>query len=567
MKHRLPEILAACLLATLAAQSPAGILPIHHKDKAKVSTKADRSKPSVQPDKVLYDKAMEAMKKNRFDVARLDLQTLLTTYPESEYQMQAKLAVGDSWFREGGSAALGQAEAEYKDFITFFPNQPEAAKAQMRVADIYYMQMEKPDRDPANAERAEAEYRTMIQQYPDSPLVPRAEQKLREVQEVLAERQYQIGSFYESRESWTAAIARLETVTERFPLYSRSDMALLDLGDAYRGEARYVQTLAQMPAKAKQELIKAYDDRAAAAYDRVVTHYAMSPHVEDARERLIALNRPMPEATPQELAASEKLEQSRTGVTLKERALFLVKHGPNTVEAARVGKPTVTDPPEVTAPAVNKQNEEMFSAALNNKPIPAPGEQPGNGPETASNGAAPAAAATNGGPNGETLELQSVPTAASAAGPVIGASIVEPGSDATDNQASPAGTAAAQSGSQPAAQPGSQPGAQPGFHPAGTPAVDPGAATAAANAGVPGAQNPGGLPTIHPDNAALPPIEKPAPAAPQVNEVPPGAAAAQVQTGTGDSSARKKKAPAYKSSVESSSKHKKKKGVKKINPF
>ena len=77
---------------------------------------------SKQPDKELFDKALIAMKKGKFDVARLDLQTLLNTYPESEYQMRAKLLVGDSWFKEGGTAALTQAEAEYKDFITFFPN-------------------------------------------------------------------------------------------------------------------------------------------------------------------------------------------------------------------------------------------------------------------------------------------------------------------------------------------------------------------------------------------------------------------------------------------------------------
>ncbi len=79
--------------------------------------------------------------------ARLDLQTLLNTYPDSEYQMRAKLAIGDTWYKEGGTAALTQAESEFKDFITFFPNQPEAAEAQMKVADIYYIQMEKPDRD------------------------------------------------------------------------------------------------------------------------------------------------------------------------------------------------------------------------------------------------------------------------------------------------------------------------------------------------------------------------------------------------------------------------------------
>jgi outer membrane protein assembly factor BamD len=109
---------------------------------------------SKQPDKELYDKAMIAMKKGRFDVARLDLQTMLNTYPESEYRMRAKLAVGDSWFKEGGAAAMTQAEAEYKDFITFFPNAPEAAEAQMKVADIYYQQMEKPDRDYTNVPSA-----------------------------------------------------------------------------------------------------------------------------------------------------------------------------------------------------------------------------------------------------------------------------------------------------------------------------------------------------------------------------------------------------------------------------
>ncbi len=188
---------------------------------------------SKQPDKELYDKAMIALKKGRYDVARLDLQTLLNTYPESEYRMRAKLSVGDTWFKEGGSAALTQAEAEYEDFITFFPNAPEAAEAKMKVADIYYEQMEKPDRDYTNAQQAEREYRDMINMFPDSSLVPRAKQRLRDVQEVLAEREFQIGSYYESREDYVAAIARLETVADTYPLYSKSDQVLIDIGDAY----------------------------------------------------------------------------------------------------------------------------------------------------------------------------------------------------------------------------------------------------------------------------------------------------------------------------------------------
>ena len=40
---------------------------------------------SKQPDKVLFDRAMEAMKKGKYDVARITLQTLINTYPDSEF--------------------------------------------------------------------------------------------------------------------------------------------------------------------------------------------------------------------------------------------------------------------------------------------------------------------------------------------------------------------------------------------------------------------------------------------------------------------------------------------------
>src|SRR5690349_21450752 len=83
---------------------------------------------SKQPDKVLFDRAMDAMKHNKFDVARLTLQTLINTYPDSEFIARAKLAVADSWYAEGGSTALAQAEVEYKDFITSFPTCPRPLK-------------------------------------------------------------------------------------------------------------------------------------------------------------------------------------------------------------------------------------------------------------------------------------------------------------------------------------------------------------------------------------------------------------------------------------------------------
>ncbi|HEY1649917.1 MAG TPA: outer membrane protein assembly factor BamD [Terracidiphilus sp.] len=320
---------------------------------------------SKQPDKELYDKAMVALKKGRYDVARLDLQTLLNTYPESEYRMRAKLSVGDTWFKEGGSAALTQAEAEYKDFETFFPNAPEAAEAQMKVADIYYQQMEKPDRDFTNAQQAEGEYREMVNMYPDSSLIPRAKQRLRDVQEVLAEREAQIGFYYSSRDNYNAAIARLDTVADTYPLYSRSDQVLIAIGDAYAGEAHNVQIAPGLPGAVRERLQTVYLDKAAAAYAKVITRYPMAPHVEDARDRLVAMNRPVPEPTEAAIAESDAEERSRQPLHFTDKTLDIIKRGPTVVEAVHVGEPTLDDPHRTLAPDVTKENVALYRDAMN----------------------------------------------------------------------------------------------------------------------------------------------------------------------------------------------------------
>ncbi|MGA8728759.1 MAG: outer membrane protein assembly factor BamD [Terracidiphilus sp.] len=336
-----------------------------HKKNQDLSANPLANVKSSQPDKVLFDKAMLSLKKGRYDVARLTLQTLLNTYPDSEYRMRAKLAVGDTWFKEGGTAALTQAEAEYKDFITFFPNAPEAAEAQMKVADIYYEQMEKPDRDYTNAQRAEQEYRVMINQFPDSTLVPRAKQKLRNVEEVLAERETQIGLFYEGQERYPAAIARLQTVVDTYPLYSKSDQALLGIGDAYAGEAHAIQMSANLPGAIKERLHGMYLDKAAAAYSKVITRYPMAPHVEDARDRLVAMNRHVPEPTQAAIAESDAEERSRQPLRFTDKTLDLIKHGPTVVEAVHVGEPSLEDAQRTIAPDITKENIAMFKDAVN----------------------------------------------------------------------------------------------------------------------------------------------------------------------------------------------------------
>src|SRR5665213_3376325 len=341
---------------------------VHSKDTKKELRKQKNLVPVAEvdaklPDKELYDKAVAATKRGHFDVARLDLQTLLNTYPDSQFQMRAKLAIADSWYKEGGTAALMQAESEYKDFITFFPNAPEAAEAQMRVGDIYFRQMDKPDRDYSKATHAEEEYRLMLQQFPESALVPQARQRLREVQEVMAQREAAIGDFYASRAAWPATIARYQTVVDTYPEYSHMDDVLVGLGDAYEAEANYVRSI-RLPEAAKARLEHIYDDQAAEAYRKVVLDHSASPHVEDARDRLAAMNLPIPTPSAAQVAASEALENSRSGYNLKQRARLLVMHTPDTVMAAHVGEPSLTDPKATLAPDITRKIITDFNTSM-----------------------------------------------------------------------------------------------------------------------------------------------------------------------------------------------------------
>jgi outer membrane protein assembly factor BamD len=315
---------------------------------------------SKQPDKVLFDKAMDAMHHNRFDVARLTLQTLINTYPDSEFVARAKLAVGDSWYAEGGTAALAQAEQEYDDFETFFPNMPEAAEAQLKIANIHYQQMEKADRDFTHAKRAEDEYRKMILTYPDSKLLPEAKQRLLEVQEVLGEREFEIGRFYYLRESYVASEARLQSLINQYPLYSKADEALYLLGQSYEGQVVRIRNSPTCDAKGlprgcsseagKAKVIGDLSERASKAYGLILTRYPMMDRTDDAKHRLEALKQPVPRPTKAAVAQNKAEIASRRETNLGQKLLSVIKKSPDTTMAAKVGEPSLT-PAELVAPS------------------------------------------------------------------------------------------------------------------------------------------------------------------------------------------------------------------------
>jgi outer membrane protein assembly factor BamD len=294
----------------------------------------------------------------------------------------------------------------------------------------------------------------------------------------------------------------------------------------------------KLPEAAKAKLEKTYDDAAIAAYSKVVLEHSAAPHVEDARDRLDAMNVPIPTPTPEQIAASVALENSRRQYRLQDRATLLVMHKPDVVLAARDGDPTLADPAPTLAPHVIKQVTNDFNEAIN----------PGANPGTAS-AAAPAA--------GGTAPAPDAGAPATAAAPAVPLALQDV---PTANAAAPSGSAvtseAGGTPSTPAARGNSM----------GVEILTPGATTGATT-GAPAnpADNNGGLKAVGPVNATpLPAVEKPSEAPDAVNDV---ASKPQPAAQAPNANGKKNPKPEFDKSDESSSKHKKKKGLSKLNPF
>jgi len=302
----------------------------HKKKKVNKSTTVDNN---AQPDKILYDKAIDDIKHGRQEVGRLNMQTLINTYPDSEYLAKAKLAIADSYYKEGGTSNLALAVSGYKDFEVFFPFLPEATYAQMQVAMAHYRQMDKPDRDRSHAIAAEEEFQTFLQKFPNDPLAPQAQQHLREVQEVLAEGEYRIGYYYYVKGDKRAAAARLLAVTNRYPLYSKSDQALWMMGDILE----------------KSE----HKEVAALYYGRIVKNYPLSGMVPGAKDKLKAFGAPVPQPDPNSVAwMTAEQNTPRPHTSLVKKPLALISNGPKgqLMVAARNGPPNLQPESEGVSP-------------------------------------------------------------------------------------------------------------------------------------------------------------------------------------------------------------------------
>ncbi len=235
-------------------------------------------------DRVLFVEAAHEVRKGNHETGRLLFSTIINTYPDSAFLPLAKLAIADSFYLEGTKAALIQAAQAYLDWLTFFPTDPLADDAMLKVAESEMRQMGLSDRDVTNARKAEQRLKALLQQYPQTNLRSVVEGHLRDTQESLAMHNLLIARFYyEARYKGhkgglKGAQSRLKEILEKYPHFSLSDEVLFRLATTFQQEEE--------------------PDEAAKYFQSLVRNYPNSDYIEKAKDQLSIIGATVPDADP-----------------------------------------------------------------------------------------------------------------------------------------------------------------------------------------------------------------------------------------------------------------------------
>ena len=239
-----------------------------------VQKSAKLQKSVIPPDKTLFEKGSAFLKNGQYIKARLAFQNLMMTYPDSEMAPEAHFAIGDSFYEEGGTENLLQAENQFKDFIVFYPAHPKAADAQMKTIAVNMKMMGAPDRDQHYAYKALQNIKSFIRQFPDSDFTPIVKKYKTDVEENIALGDLGVGKFYEERGNLAGARGRYKEIVDNYPDYSGMDEIWF----------RY----ASIMEKAKNP------DEAAIYLGKIVSEYPFSKRSEEAKGKLTAMGKPLP---------------------------------------------------------------------------------------------------------------------------------------------------------------------------------------------------------------------------------------------------------------------------------
>jgi outer membrane protein assembly factor BamD len=205
-------------------------------------TRPDIATLASNSDQVIWEAGQKAAEKKQWETARQHFKRIIEGFPQSQVGPQARLALADSYFQEGGTGNYILAVSAYREFLTFFPTHARSDYAQFQVGESFWRQKNSPDRDQTATEEALGEFQRLLELYPESAKAEETRGRIRECRQSLAQAEFMAGVFYQrTRQSCRASIARYEGILNEYPDYTGLDEVLFRLSQCLCQSGRGVE--------------------------------------------------------------------------------------------------------------------------------------------------------------------------------------------------------------------------------------------------------------------------------------------------------------------------------------
>lgn len=163
----------------------------------------------------LMEDAESDIKSDHYQIAIDKLRMLKNRFPYSKEAAIAQLRIGDVYFLQ---EAFGEASASYEAFRDQYPKHEKASYAILRIGKSFESDIpENPGRDMGSAAKAIESYQEYLSRFPQGAERKEAQDSINKIRTRLAEKEYSVALFYLRRGETVAARNRLAKLQSLYP--------------------------------------------------------------------------------------------------------------------------------------------------------------------------------------------------------------------------------------------------------------------------------------------------------------------------------------------------------------
>ncbi len=179
---------------------------------------------------ILYNDAMELVKKRDFVDAAILFEDIERQYPYSKWSNQAQLMSGFCYYK---SNMFNDSLDAIERFIALYPGSSKISYAYYLRALNYFEQISDVERDQTTTAKAKQAFNEVINKFPNSEFATDALSRIDIINDRLAAKEMEIARYYQFNHKWISAINRYNNILDEYKTSVYTEETLHRLVEIY----------------------------------------------------------------------------------------------------------------------------------------------------------------------------------------------------------------------------------------------------------------------------------------------------------------------------------------------